>query len=467
MFSYMNRGRAFYKRVVSLAFPLILQNLITDSLALMDTFMIGMLGEAPLAGVTLANIPIFVVILMTFGFQSGSAVLISQFWGKKDEKSICRVMGIAMYVAGALTFLFALVLLFVPGPFMSLFGNDPEVIAVAARYGRIVGFSYFLDSFTQLYIAAHRSMGNPSLGLYILGLSMVSNTFLNWVLIFGHLGFPALGVEGGALATLIARALGLAVTIVHARTNKTFRPTFSILFRPGKALWPVFLRYASPVVLNETMWSLGTSLYTTIMGHMAGSKEILASYAIAGNVEKICTVVIFALAHTAAILIGQEIGSGHRENVTGIGRCLNLLSAGVSLVVGGAMLVVVHLLFPSLVYPIFDLSAGSSSITTMMLTVTFCILWLRSYNCTNIVGVLRGGGDVRAATVIDLAPLWLVALPLSVLAGLVLKAGILWVYLAMTAEQIVKAGLGLSRFRSGEWIHDLTVFASEKEGSPS
>lgn len=459
----MNRGRAFYTDMVRLAIPIILQNLITSSLALVDTFMIGMLGEEQLAGVTLANIPIFVVQLLVFGIQSGSSVLISQHWGKGDTETINRIIGIGFYIAGGITALFSLVLSLAPVPFMSLFGNDPAVVAVAARYGRIVCFSYFFDSMVQVYVAAHRSMENPHLGLYILSVAMVSNTFLNWVLIFGNLGFPALGVEGGAIATLAARILGLFVMAGHALTNKRFRLKPALFLRPGGAMLAKFARYATPVVFNETLWGLGTSLYPTIMGHMEGSKEILAAFAISGNVEKVFTVAVFAVAGTAAIIVGREIGAGRASTVYEVGATLNTVAFLAGAVITAVMLILTRLVIAPYIYPIFGLSDAAASISTMMLTMTFCFTPIRSFNCTNIVGVLRGGGDVRMAAVLDVLPLWLVSIPLAALCGLILRTGIFWVYLATFSENVVKSVFGLIRFRSGLWINDVTKVSYQKE----
>lgn len=198
MFAYLRRGPGFYRRVAALAAPMILQNLITSTLAMADTFMVGMLGEAPMAGVTLANIPIFVVQLFFFGVQSGSTVLISQYWGKGDREAINRVIGVALWAVNLVSVAFALVLLLFPVPFLGLFGNEPEVVALAAEYGRLIGLSYVFNGMTLVYLAAWRSMERPRLGMYILAASMGINTFLNWVLIFGKLGPPPWGDRRGA-----------------------------------------------------------------------------------------------------------------------------------------------------------------------------------------------------------------------------------------------------------------------------
>ena len=465
MLKLFRREPGFYGRLLALALPILFQNLITNSLGLVDTFMVGTMGQGPLAGVTLANIPVFVVQLMMFGIQSGSSVLISQYRGKGDLQSINRVMGIGMYAAGAIGLAFALVMGFLPERFMGLFGNDPAVVATAARYARIVGWSYFFDSFVQVYIGVHRAMGDPNRGLIILGVSMASNTFLNWVFIFGNLGAPQLAERGAALATLLARVLSCAISIVWTARDRRFPLRFTLLFRPGREMVRRFIHFATPVMCNETFWGLGTSLFPTIMGHMEGSGDILAAYAIAGNITNLCTVGVFAISGTAAILIGQEIGSGRADKVYSLGALLNVLAFLFGLGAGAVFLGVLYYVVAPFLYPLFKLSAQAQEICTMMLTIMFCMMPLRSFECTNIVGVLRGGGDVRMATLIDLTPLWAVALPLAVLSGLVFQLGILWVYLSMMSENVVKTVLGTKRFLSGRWINDVTLSVQPEAGT--
>ena len=457
MLKLFHREPGFYRRLLALALPILLQNLITNSLGLVDTFMVGTMGQGPLAGGTLANIPVFVVQLMMFGIQSGSAVLISQYRGKGNTEAINRVMGIGMYAAGFIGLAFALIMGFFPLQFMALFGDDLQVVATAAQYARIVGWSYFFDSFVQVYNGVHRAMGNPQRGLYILAVSMTCNTFLNWVFIFGNLGAPRMGVEGAALATLLARVLSCAIAVGWAVLDREFKLDPVLLFRPGGEMVRRFVRFSTPVMCNETFWGLGSSLFPTIMGHMEGSEEILAAYAIAGNITNLCTVGVFAIAGTAAILVGQEIGSGRADQVRSLGALLDVLAFLFGIAAGGAFLALLHLLVIPVLYPLFKLTPSAGDICTMMLTMVFLLLPLRSFDTTNIVGVLRGGGDVKMATVIDLAPLWVVALPIAALAGLVFRLGIFWVYLGMMSESLVKSFVGLWRFRSGKWIRDVTL----------
>lgn len=459
MFSFLKQGKSFYRNLISLCIPIILQNLVTTSLAMIDTFMVGMLGETPLAAVTLANLPIFVVQFIVFGIQSGSAVLISQYWGHRDSDSINRVIGVSAMVACGAATVFALALFFFPTQIMGLLTNDTTLRDIAAQYGRIVGFSYIFNSLTSVYVGALRSMEKPKVGLAIFSCSMLANTILNWIFIFGKLGAPALDVEGAALATLLSRVLEFVIMVVYAVRSKVFRLRPALLLRPGKAMCRRFLKYSTPVVLNETMWGLGTSLYPTIMGHMDGSTEILAAYAVAGNIDKFCCVGVFAVAAAAAVIIGREIGAGRSDKVYNVGKALLVVSVMLGALVGIVMLLATYFVIEPFIYPIypaFQNCPGAAEITTLMLTIVAIFLPIRSFNTTSIVGVLRGGGDVTFTAAIDILPLWLIAIPLAALTGLVAELGILWVYLSIEAENIVKFFLGIWRFRSRKWIRDVT-----------
>ena len=457
MFRCMKREPGFYRNLVALALPIMLQNLITSTLAMADTFMVGLLGEVPMAGVTLANIPFYALQMFFFGVQSGSAVLISQYWGKGDRTSISRILGLSWTVMGMVSILFSVVSLSIPLEFMSLFGNDPAALQVAADYGRIVCLSYVLNGFTLVYLGAHRSMENPKLGLYMLSASMLTNTVLNWVLIFGKLGAPAMGVEGAALATLISRCVEMAIMIGHIIFGKHFRINWKAVLNPGRLAAQKLLHYATPVILNETLWGIGTGMYPTIMGHMQNSTEVLAAFTVSGNVEKLALVALIGLANTSAILIGREIGAGRRKTVYDVGMALNVLSIGVGLLVGGVLAALTWTVLPRYVFPLFKLSENTAAIAAVMLYMIAIMMAPRAFNFTNIVGVLRGGGDVRMAAVIDIAPLWLAAIPAAAFFGLVLEWGVFWVYVGISLDQLVKFFVGIWRLRSGAWINDVTL----------
>lgn len=453
----MVQDSGFYRQTAKLTIPIVLQNVITSTLGMMDTFMVGLLGEAQMAALTLANIPIFVVFLFLFGMQSGSSILISQYWGKQDIPSIQRVLGVSWGLTFLISGSFAIVFFLFPLEFMSLFGNDPEVNALAAGYGQIVGFSYLLNGMTLMYAGAHRSMGNPKLGMYFLGISMVLNIFLNWVFIFGNLGMPAMGVQGAALATLVARGVEVVAMVCHILWNKDFPLDFSYILRPGKGIFQKFCLISLPVVLSESMWGLGTSMFPTVMGHMEGSREILAAHAIATNVERMMMVVGFGIGASTGIIMGNAVGAGEsKEKVLNKGKCLGMLGFLCGLVSGLILLVLTFTLIPSVVAPTFLLSDTATEIVQIMCVFLALMMALRTFNTVCVVGIFRGGGDSKKSMQVDLTSLWFVAIPLTAFCGLVLHLPIFWVVVAMKTEDLFKSLVALWFLRKPDWIRDVT-----------
>ena len=451
----MNRGAAFYRNVARLALPILLQNLCTTLLGLIDTFMVGALGEAPLAAVLVANIPVFVIQLVIFGLQSGSSVLISQFWGKGDTESINRVIGLGCYVAGAISLAFASVMFFLPEQLMGLLTDNQELVPLAAQYARIVGFSYILNSLSSIYIGMQQSIENPRFGMTVFAISTVCNTVGNYILIFGKLGLPALGITGAAIATFSSRVVEFVISLVYALHCKQMPLLPACILRPGKATFRSFVKFSTPVLLNETLWGTGTSLYTVIMGHMAGSTDLISAYTVAGNIDKMVTVAIFGVAAAAAVIVGKEVGMGGK-NAYDIGRALIFVAFCTGLGVAIVEQLLFWLILQPHVLPLFSMSAVSASLCVTMMICYSISAPLHAFATTGIVGVLRGGGDVRAAMFIDLLPLWLFTLPLLVLLGLILHAPIALFCFVMAMESALKVPFGLHRIHSGKWIHDVT-----------
>ena len=278
MFSYLRQPKGFYRRLFLLALPIIVQNLITTSLGFLDTFMVGLLGSEQMSAVTVANVPIFIIQLIVFGLQSGSSVLISQYWGRGDRESINRVIGIGLCIAGSVSTLFALIMAFFPADVLLLVTDNLRLVAIGTPYIRIVGFSYILNSLSSIYIGMQRSIENPRFGMLVFGASMLCNTVGNYVLIFGKLGFPALGVTGAAAATLLSRVVEFALAFGYALRCRTVPLQWSALLRPGREMLRRFIHNSAPVLANETLWGVGYSLITVIMGHMAASGDLIAAY---------------------------------------------------------------------------------------------------------------------------------------------------------------------------------------------
>mgnify|MGYP000349694427 FL=1 len=456
MFSYLRQPRGFYRRLFLLALPIIVQNLITTSLGFLDTFMVGLLGSEQMSAVTVANVPIFIIQLIVFGLQSGSSVLISQYWGRGDRESINRVIGIGLCIAGSVSTLFALIMAFFPADVLLLVTDNLRLVAIGTPYIRIVGFSYILNSLSSIYIGMQRSIENPRFGMLVFGASMLCNTVGNYVLIFGKLGFPALGVTGAAAATLLSRVVEFALAFGYALRCRTVPLQWSALLRPGREMLRRFVHYSAPVLANETLWGVGYSLITVIMGHMAASGDLIAAYTVAGSIDKLSTAGIYGIANAAAVIVGKEIGTGNLKGVYNIGRALCFTAFAFGIVLGLAEYTMFVTLMRPFVMPLFSLSAVAERLCSVMLMCYACAIPLHSFSTTMVVGVLRGGGDVHASLFIDNFPLWCGTLPMMCLLGLVLKVPNEVFCLCLMIEYIIKSPIGLYRLHSGKWIHDIT-----------
>ncbi len=453
---YLRQGRSFYRNAVALMLPMILQNFVTNFMALADTFMVGVLGETELAAVSMANTVFYVLTLVIFGIQSGTGVLVAQYYGKGRLDAINRIMGMGYYVSIGLTSLIALLSFFFPMQLMRLVTNNPELWGPGAEYARIVGFSYVCMAFSGVYIAVQRSMENPKLGALLLTASGALNILLNYMFIFGKLGAPALGCAGAALATLISRVFEVVVVLGCMLWTRRLPVMPALMARPGHVIAVDFIKYSLPVVLNEGFWSLAMSLFTVIMGHMENNTPIVAAYTIAGNIDRMAAVALFAAGNTAAVIIGRDIGCGERDEVYGKGVALNFVCFVTGLISMGILLLIRATLLDSFIFPLMDISAEAGQIAKMMLAFIAVIMPLRSLNLCNIVGVFRAGGDVRYALLCDVGPLYCVCLPAAALCGLVFGLGITAVYVCICLDDFVKIFLCLPRLRSGRWINSVT-----------
>lgn len=457
MRSVLRREPGFYKRLWTLAAPMILQNIITTSLGFADTFMVGLLGNAEMAAVTAANVPVFIIQIVIFGFQSGMAVLVSQYWGRGDTDNINRCMGVALYAVTGFSTLLALTTFFFPAQVLRLITPNQDLVALGTRYIQLVGFSYIFNGISSIYAGLQRSTEYPKFGVILYGISMCVNTLLNYVLIFGKFGAPALGVTGAAIATLTSRVVEFLIAAVFASRSRRISLRWSCILRPGRAILHSFIRYSAPVVGNEAMWSIGTSMLTVIMGHMDNSQDMLAAYALIGNIDRISTVVCFGIAAAAAVIVGKEIGQGHdRMQVYVVSRTLLLVSVLIGCGVMTLLLILLPSFFRTVLFPLFKLTPGAVEAAACLSVIYAVSMPMRSFDVTNITGVLRAGGDARVASLIDVGPLWLAAIPLMALTGLVIHAPTWVVCIAMQAENLLKCPIGLTRFRSKKWINDVT-----------
>lgn len=458
MLKALRREPGFYRSLIALALPMILQNLITTSLGFVDTFMVGLVGSNELSAVTAANTPIFLLQVVIFGLMSGLTVMVSQYWGQQDMESINRCMGVVIYVGLAISAVFAAAFVFLPYQVMGIVTDNPLLIELGSPYLRIVGVSYVFNSVSSVYVSMQRSTENPMFGMLVFGASMLANTVLNYILIFGKLGLPAMGITGAAIATLASRVLEFGIVLVYALRCRRIPLIPRAILIPGIATLCSTLKYSGPVLVNEFLWGLSASTLTSIMGHMTISADMLAAHAIMGNIDKFSTVACFGLAGAASVMVGKRIGEGgKKEEVYQLGLCLLMVSLLLGLFVSVVLAILLPTLFIPYLYPMFHLSE-----TAVSAAVTLCIGYLvsmplRSFDITNIIGLMRAGGDTRMAAILDIFPAWCFSIPLAALFGLVLDAPLYLVCISTQLESFIKAPVSVIRLRSRKWINNVTI----------
>jgi len=402
--------RQFYKTLFKLAVPVTIQNTITSSLNLVDTIMIGQLGATEVAAVGLANRLFFIFIIIAFAVSSGTAIFTAPYWGKKDVVQIGKVMGIALIFNGVIAILFTIAALIDPGRVMAVFTTDTQVIHQGSTYLAITVFSFLPTAITMLYSFVLRSTQNVMIPMYASTSALVLNTILNYCLIFGHFGFPVLGVKGAAIATLIARLLEMAfiVSVTYLKDLPAVR--WHDLYSLPKGLIKTFSITTAPILANEFIWVIGTTTYFVVFGRM-GTAEI-AAVNIIKPIEEISFSFFFGLASAASVMIGNQIGAGNEDIAHDYAKRFSIIGPVGAVIVGCLIALNAHH-----VIHVFHVPKEVLDFAMNMILILSVVLWIRIFNIINLIGVFRGGGDTRYSLYMEVLSVWVVGVPLAFMGG--------------------------------------------------
>ena len=449
-FDYLFNDRSFYSQMYKIALPIALQNLVLASLNLVDNIAIGGLGETAIAGVGLANQYFFLLNLLLFGITSGSAIFTAQFWGNRDVLNIRRVLGICIISGSVTAFVFSLVGFFFPQKILGIFSKDPRVILMGTEYLKVVVFSYVITAVNFAYSFILRSTGKVKAPLYISIVALGTNTILNYVLIYGYIGFPEMGVRGAAVATVIARIIELLLIISIVYLKKytvaaSIKEMTDISFNFVKK----FYRVTVPVILNESAWSLGVTIYAIVYARMG--TDVIASTNISGTIEKIVWVLFMGLGNACAVMIGNKIGERDYQNAFLYAKRFSVLGPLVAIFSG--LLVII---LSDWVLSPYKVSPVVLNYARLNLIVYSSFLWAKAFNYINVIGILRSGGDTVFCLLLDTGGVWLIGVPLVYIGGIVLGLPIYWVYTLVQVEEVLKLLVGIPRLMSKKWINDLT-----------
>ncbi|MFA5524586.1 MAG: MATE family efflux transporter, partial [Tissierellales bacterium] len=302
----------FYKVLFAIALPIVIQNLIVSSVNMIDTVMIGRIGEAEIAAVGIANQLFFFFTILIMGFYSGAGIFISQFWGIKDEKNIKKVLGLSLIIGVICTIVFTILALVFPETIIKVFNKDSNVVRLGSDYLRIVGISYIFTAITMAFSSGLRCIGKTVLPMLVSFGALLINASLNYILIFGHFGAPEMGVEGAALATLIARIVETIILIIYIYIGRgTLAASLKEMIGFDKAFVIKTFKTIIPVVLNEICWGLGAVVYSVAYGRIG--TQAIASVQITSTISNLYMVLVFGIANASAVMVGNLIGAGEEE----------------------------------------------------------------------------------------------------------------------------------------------------------
>lgn len=455
MFKKYFGDMGFWRIALKLAFPVAMQNLLTSSFILVDTIMVGQLGDLSLSAVGMAGQFGWFLNMITFGMCSGAAVFISQYWGAKDTAGIRRTYGIAVVSVCLISALFFVIGLLFPESVVRIFNREPDVVEAGAAYLRIACWSYLATGVNMVFCIVLRSTENVKLPMYVSLVTTVLNAFMDYGLIFGAFGMPEMGIRGAALATVISAWAGpvLILSVSAIQRNMLISP-IKELFGFNKRSIAEYYEKATPVIINETLWGLGTLLFSVIFANLG--YQYYAAVTIFRTFDNIAFVFFIGLCNASSIMVGKNVGAGHIKRAVEDSRRFVLFVSLCSVLTG-----VLIIIFRFQLASVFNLS-GSITPETLKLTASLLLVYgielpMRNLPYILIVGTFRPGGDTKIGMKLDLLSLWLCSVPLTILAAFVFKLPFIAVFAIMyIAEDYLKVILCVKYYFTYNWLRPVT-----------
>lgn len=446
-------NKNLFRTLGTVALPIAFQSLIGSSLSLIDNLMVGRLGETELNAVGVAIQIFFIHWMLLYGFTSGSATFMAQFFGAGEIANIRKTIGFALTVTIGASLLFFIVGVFFPGYVMRVFTNFPKVIALGEDYIRMGAGTFLFVAITVPFTSALRATQQTKTPLYASVTAFLLNTLLNYIFIFGALGAPRLGVVGAALATLIARFVEMVIIlfVVFGKKNM-IAGKIREFFSYQKAFAVRIVKNAIPTAMNETLWGLGVALYIAAFARIGVTEG--AAVQACNTINNLFMMAAYSVGDAALILVGQKLGQGKVDYAYELAKKLLKIGTVIGIFSGIAVILLGRPLLK-----LFDFTARGEHLAVLILIVYGSIMWLELYNAVNITGVLRCGGDTKYAMLSEVLAVWCIGVPVAFLTSLVLEWPIYFAVLAVKSEEIVKAVALTKRFLSKKWaknvIHDM------------
>ena len=446
MQSLFIKDKNFYKNVASIAVPIALQGLITSGVNMMDTIMVGAVGETELSAVSLANQFINIFHICCMGIGMGASVLVARYYGMKDAVSLKRTVAIMLRLCLGMSALFCVTTILLPRQIMCIYTVEEDIIAKGIEYLNYSVVTYFLLGLSLTCTIVLRNVEMVKIPLYTSIGAFFINVGANYLFIFGKFGCPRMEVAGAAVGTLIARIFEFSV-ICGYLFFKDKRIGFRLknLFEPVGNLWREYIRISIPVLISDGILALGNNSVDMVVGRLGES--FVAANAVTTVTQQLSSVMIQGFSQAGAIVTGYTLGQGDREKAhrqgyafLGLGIVFGIVAAGIIMLISEPMI------------RAYNLTPQTQEIARELMLSISLIVVFQATNSIMTKGVLRGGGDTKILMAADNVFLWVASIPLGIIAGLVLGLPAFWIYFFLKIDQVLKAVWCVVRLRSGKWI---------------
>lgn len=436
--------------ILTIAIPVAMQNFLVFLTQMLDTVMLGELGDIPLTASSLGTQIFNVYSLFIFGLAGGSAVLTAQYWGKGELEPIKMVMAIVIRLVTYVGIILSTVVLLFPRQIMGIFSSDLSVLNAGEEYLRYIGCMYFFFGVSNSITMLLRSVEKVKIAVIANASGLVSNALLNYMLIFGNFGAPRLEVKGAAIATVCAKIIEFIIVLTYLfRIEKRLHFRIRDLLLKNRLLSQDMRKYCSPVVINEVAWSMGIAMQSVLFGHV--STLAVSANAIISVIQQMATIIIFGVANATAVIIGKTIGENKLELAAQRGHTMKWFA-----IIMGVCCALLILSCRNIMVDFYNVSEETKILAKQMLTITAFVVFFISNSGISIVGILRGSGDTRFSMFVEIVTLWGVAVPLGFLSGMVFDLPIVVIYAVFKSDELLKTFICWWRIRGSHWIRSVT-----------
>lgn len=444
------KDRNFYKTFFILTLSISAQNLIVFSVNLADNIMLGGYSETALSGVALVNQIQFFLQMLTMGIGEGVVVLCAQYWGKRNIEPIKKIISVGLLFGIVTSICLLLIMFCFPYEVLHLMTNDEVIIAEGVKYLKIICFTYLFFSITNIMIASLRSVEIVKIGFIVSISTLIVNVCLNYILIYGHFGAPRLGVQGAAIATLIARIIELIIVIIFVKFYEhRLKLNLKELLKLDITYLHDYIRVASPVIISNSLWGFAMAVQTAILGHMGASA--IAANSIATIVFQILSVVVYGSSNASSIIIGKTVGEGDLKKLKGYVKTLQILFVIIGLCTGFCLFII-----KDLILNFYSVSEATKLLARQFINVLSITSIGTAYQMAALTGIVRSGGDTKFVLINDMIFMWLIVIPSAALSAFYFGFSPVIVFICLKSDQILKCFVAVIKVNRYKWVRQLT-----------